>query len=51
MREVLRAAGYVEGEDLHYAHAPGAAHDEAAWRARFPDALAACARSGWSAPE
>lgn len=51
MRDVLRAAGYVEGEDLHYAYAAGAGHDEAAWRARLPGALAACTSSGWSAPD
>ncbi|UJR80920.1 alpha/beta hydrolase [Sandaracinus amylolyticus] len=50
MRDVLRAAGYVDGVDLHYLHAPGAAHDEAAWRARFPAVLDACDASGWAAP-
>jgi len=50
MRDVLLSAGYVEGIDLHYRVELGAPHDESAWRARFPFALAACARSAWFSP-
>lgn len=49
-RDVLADLGYVFGEDLTHWHEPGATHDEAAWAARVPRALAACAAMGWTAP-
>ena len=39
MRDALVNAGWTEGVDLHYVWAPGAAHNEAAWAARFAGAL------------
>lgn len=35
----LRADGFVEGDDLRVVEVQGAGHNEAAWRARFPDVL------------
>lgn len=39
LRDALVAAGWVEGEHLFVLEIQGAGHDEAAWRARFPDIL------------
>lgn len=39
LKRTLVRMGYVEGVDLRYVEAEGAAHNEAAWGARFPDAL------------
>ncbi|MEZ4365930.1 MAG: alpha/beta hydrolase-fold protein [Kofleriaceae bacterium] len=50
LHAVLLAAGYVDGVDVDFAWAPGAQHNEAAWRARLPARLAACAAMGWAAP-
>lgn len=50
MRDHLLGLGYAEGRDLFYRWDPGATHDEAAWRARFPGVLDACAAAGWRAP-
>ena len=41
-KDMLLGKGWVSGTDLFYAWAPNAAHDEAAWAARLPAALA-----GW----
>ncbi len=49
-RDVLASEGYAFGVDLSHWHEPGAGHDEAAWAARVPRALAACASLGWDAP-
>ena len=40
VREWLLAQGLVEGEDFRIQEYPGAAHNEAAWRARLGDQLA-----------
>jgi predicted alpha/beta superfamily hydrolase len=50
LRDRLEAIGYRFDVDLAHWHEPGAAHDEAAWAARLPRALAACASMGWRAP-
>lgn len=50
LRDVLAAQGYAFGVDLTHWHEPGALHDEVAWAARLPRALAACASMRWSAP-
>ncbi len=47
LRDHLDAHGYDFDVDLWHWHEPGARHDEAAWAARVPRALAACAASGW----
>jgi predicted alpha/beta superfamily hydrolase len=47
LRDHLDAIGYGFGVDLAHYHAPGATHDEAAWAARLPRALAACESMGW----
>lgn len=47
MRDHLGALGYAFEVDLWHWHEAGARHDEAAWAARVPRALAACAASGW----
>ena len=47
LRDLLDASGYDFGVDLSHWHEPGATHDEAAWAARLPRALAACASMGW----
>jgi predicted alpha/beta superfamily hydrolase len=39
LRELLVAAGYVEGRDLSYVEEIGAGHDEGAWGRRFREAL------------
>ena len=39
LRDLLREKGYVSDEELCYVEGEGAAHDEAAWSARLPDAL------------
>jgi len=41
MADTLRGLGWTDGVDLHYAYAPGAQHNEAAWAARLPGALTA----------
>lgn len=41
MRGLLAEIGWVESETLVYVHAPGASHDEAAWRDRMPGVLGA----------
>jgi predicted alpha/beta superfamily hydrolase len=41
-KDMLLGKGWVAGTDLFYAWAPNATHDEAAWAARLPAALA-----GW----
>ncbi len=51
LRDVLDAIGYDFGTDLAHWHEPGATHDEAAWAARLPRGLAACAAMGWAAAE
>lgn len=47
LQGVLEALGYQAGDDLAVIHTPGAQHNEAAWAAVLPDALAACAAMGW----
>lgn len=39
MRATLQQLGWSEGVDLHYAWAPDAQHNEAAWAARLPGLL------------
>ncbi|RYG79198.1 MAG: alpha/beta hydrolase [Alphaproteobacteria bacterium] len=39
LRDTLITRGYKPEADFRYAEAPGAAHNEAAWSARFPDVL------------
>jgi predicted alpha/beta superfamily hydrolase len=39
MNELLVAKGYRPGQTLHYVEEPLAAHNEAAWARRLPDAL------------
>jgi predicted alpha/beta superfamily hydrolase len=39
MHELLVAKGYRPGDTLHYVEEPMAAHNEAAWARRLPDAL------------
>ncbi|MBC8139876.1 MAG: alpha/beta hydrolase [Armatimonadetes bacterium] len=39
LRDALTARGYKPGSDFSYTEAVGAAHNEAAWSARFGDAL------------
>jgi hypothetical protein len=41
MRGLLAEIGWVEPDTLVYVHAPGASHDEAAWRDRMPGVLGA----------
>jgi hypothetical protein len=48
LRDLLATLGYAFDVDLAHWHEPGAAHDEAAWAARLPRGLAACAAMGWS---
>ncbi|MBX3276268.1 MAG: hypothetical protein KF729_38805 [Sandaracinaceae bacterium] len=48
LRDRLATLGYEHGVDLFHWHERGAAHDEAAWAARMPRALAACADAGWT---
>jgi predicted alpha/beta superfamily hydrolase len=50
LRDRLVELGYAFGVDLAHWHEPGASHDEAAWAARVPRALAACSAMGWAAP-
>lgn len=50
MVSVLVASGYALGGTLTHEWVPGAEHNEAAWAARFPGALDACAAMGWRAP-
>ncbi len=40
MFDLLGELGWIEGEDVVWRHVEGAAHDEAAWADRLPDALA-----------
>ncbi len=47
-RDRLDAAGHTFGVDLFHWHEPGAAHNEAAWRARVPRALSSCEAAGWT---
>ena len=47
LRDVLAAEGYVFDTDLFHWHEPGAPHNESAWAARLPMALAACQTAGW----
>ncbi|MGE0785909.1 MAG: alpha/beta hydrolase [Sandaracinaceae bacterium] len=47
MRDHLASLGYEFGVDLSHWHEPGAQHNEAAWAARLPRALDACAAMGW----
>jgi predicted alpha/beta superfamily hydrolase len=49
LRDVLAGLGYAFGVDLAHWLERGARHDEAAWAARLPRALGACAAMGWSA--
>ena len=51
LRDVLDAIGYDFGTDLAHWHEPGATHNEAAWAARLPRGLAACAAMGWAAAD
>ncbi|MFT3915741.1 MAG: hypothetical protein QM704_16995 [Anaeromyxobacteraceae bacterium] len=39
LRDALVAKGFVLGDDSTAVEAPGASHNEAAWSARFPDAV------------
>jgi predicted alpha/beta superfamily hydrolase len=39
MVNMVRAAGWIEGNDFQYVEEPGATHDERAWRRRLPGAL------------
>lgn len=39
LRDALVARGWVEGQDLRYVEAEGAAHNEPAWAERLPAAL------------
>ncbi len=48
LRDRLASLGYAHGVDLFHWHEPGATHDEAAWAARLPRALDACAAAGWT---
>lgn len=48
LRDHLAAIGYTHDVDLFHWHERGATHDEAAWAARMPRALAACVSAGWS---
>ncbi len=48
MRDLLASRGYALDVDLFYTHTPDAPHNEAAWRARMPGVLAACASGGWA---
>ncbi|MBK8170671.1 MAG: hypothetical protein IPK60_10075 [Sandaracinaceae bacterium] len=50
MRDRLLELGYVSSTDVFYNFDAGAGHNEAAWRFRFPAALAACTSGGWAAP-
>lgn len=49
LRDRLVSLGYELGADLHYHHAPGAPHAEAAWAARVSRFLDACVTGGWRA--
>ncbi|HJL17922.1 MAG TPA: alpha/beta hydrolase-fold protein [Sandaracinaceae bacterium LLY-WYZ-13_1] len=49
LRDRLADLGYAFDVDLFHWHEPGAPHTEAAWAARLPRALEACAAAGWSA--
>lgn len=49
LRDRLVSLGYELGADLHYHHAPGAPHAEAAWAARVSRFLDACVIGGWQA--
>jgi predicted alpha/beta superfamily hydrolase len=50
LRDHLESLGYMHGVDLAHWWEPGALHNESAWAARLPRALAACGSMGWSAP-
>ena len=50
LRDRLAGLGYAFDADLFHWHEPGAEHNEAAWAARLPMALAACATAGWIPP-
>lgn len=50
LRDHLDALGYDYDVDLFHWWEPGAMHNEAAWAARMPRALASCAAAGWAAP-
>ena len=39
MVDALEDLGYVQGDDLHHVHVPSHAHNEIAWRIRFPIAV------------
>ncbi|MFK7988667.1 MAG: alpha/beta hydrolase [Sandaracinaceae bacterium] len=47
LRDRLDMLGYAFDTDLFHWHEPGAEHNEAAWAARVPRALAACRTAGW----
>ncbi len=47
-RDHLDGLGYTFGTDLAHWWESGAAHNEAAWAARMPDALSSCVAAGWA---
>ena len=49
-RDRMLDLGYRSEEDLFHWWEPGAGHNEAAWAARLPMALTACAASAWTSP-
>lgn len=48
LRDRLVELGYAHDLDLFHWHERGAAHNELAWAARVPRALAACVSAGWT---
>lgn len=50
LRDRLTELGYAPHVDVFHAFDPGGGHNEAAWRSRFPNALASCTTGGWTAP-
>jgi predicted alpha/beta superfamily hydrolase len=48
LRDLLDAEGYSFDTDLFHRWQPDAPHNEAAWAARVPTALAACEEAGWT---
>jgi hypothetical protein len=47
LRDTLASEGYVFDTDLFHWYEAGAPHNESAWAARLPRALAACTTAGW----
>ncbi|RLB52955.1 MAG: hypothetical protein DRJ42_13345 [Deltaproteobacteria bacterium] len=48
LRDHLDGLGYTFGTDLAHWWESGAAHNEAAWAARMPNALSSCVAAGWA---